>query len=410
MMRVRTVRGLTVAVVVAAGLVACAFDTDRLLMARQGVGADGGGLADGGAGADGRVLTDGAVDVDGDGGDGAAPACNGVDLQTDQSHCGQCGHDCGGGACKGGVCQPFVIVPAVTGGIPMDLALDERRLYWVDDEGSVRRIDKSGQSLKLLHAFGAKPSLPAGISVAASGVYMTITSGNDIADVYFLDRDGDAVAVPKLVFHETGEYHPTGIFARTDVVYWIHETGANNGAILTSDIPVGGAVSQIFPALTTQPWALTADDRYVYWLQPYRGLMRGDIGDPGNQAIVDGCDTITYPGSLVLRDNQLYFVNTSAGGADPAGIWRVNADDTALTGCPLSRVPIATERNALGLAVTKDLVVYTVPTAGAVYATGRSGGAVRTLADGQTTPLRVVADDQAAYFARADGSIVKIAF
>jgi hypothetical protein len=32
-----------------------------------------------------------------------------VDMSTDPSNCGRCGHDCQGGACAGGACQPAVL-------------------------------------------------------------------------------------------------------------------------------------------------------------------------------------------------------------------------------------------------------------------------------------------------------------
>jgi hypothetical protein len=45
-----------------------------------------------------------------------------IDLQTDDSNCGTCGHDCGGaGACKGGTCQPIALANnVVAGGIAID--------------------------------------------------------------------------------------------------------------------------------------------------------------------------------------------------------------------------------------------------------------------------------------------------
>src|SRR5262249_8549300 len=61
------------------------------------------GAVSGDADAEGPIDDAAAMDASPD----AATPCDPAHVADDPHHCGQCGHDCLGGACAHAVCQPF---------------------------------------------------------------------------------------------------------------------------------------------------------------------------------------------------------------------------------------------------------------------------------------------------------------
>jgi hypothetical protein len=105
--------------------------------ADSGNAADSGAATDTGTGAQDSGATDtGPVGCDADAG---MTSCSGtcVDLQTDQSNCGGCGHDCTTGIagqtalCSAGVCQPIVLENLPTGVTTVgQIATDGSNVVW----------------------------------------------------------------------------------------------------------------------------------------------------------------------------------------------------------------------------------------------------------------------------------------
>ena len=55
-----------------------------------------------------------------------------VDLQTEASNCGACGHDCINGRCSNSTCGAFVVTQQPTTGMVAKLATDGTRVIWAD--------------------------------------------------------------------------------------------------------------------------------------------------------------------------------------------------------------------------------------------------------------------------------------
>jgi hypothetical protein len=79
----------------------------------------------------------------GSGGLSSAGAGGTTDLNRDSTHCGRCGHGCGGGKCQDGVCQRWVVASGPTVG-RVQIASDGAYLVWTDDVVGVSLIPVSG--------------------------------------------------------------------------------------------------------------------------------------------------------------------------------------------------------------------------------------------------------------------------
>lgn len=109
--------------------------------------------------------------------DECGDAC--VDRQSDPTHCGECGRECGGAACSKGICQPTVI--ASNQGSPTELAIDATHLYWVNNaSGEVMKAPKQGGAPVTL---ASGQSGPVGLAVDDTHVYFSNATGSQIMKV-----------------------------------------------------------------------------------------------------------------------------------------------------------------------------------------------------------------------------------
>jgi hypothetical protein len=129
-----------------------------------------------------------------------------VDSLRDATHCGRCGHDCGGGACVDGACMPVTVAqldgraaamqlagPAVfvslrtsivrvdvaTGAVVTSttteedpvFAVDETHVYWAGDEadGALRRVPLAGGAAEVL----APVTNAGGLALDEQAVFLT---------------------------------------------------------------------------------------------------------------------------------------------------------------------------------------------------------------------------------------------
>jgi hypothetical protein len=94
-------------------------------------------------------LPDGST-ADGPRGDGGADGgdCK-ADLQTDKKHCGRCGHDCFGGACKAGKCEGIELA-SITDAPLYEIAVSAQhvfvspRILLTTQTGGIWRVPKNG--------------------------------------------------------------------------------------------------------------------------------------------------------------------------------------------------------------------------------------------------------------------------
>lgn len=147
------------------GLAACTLTTDF-----DGLSGGAANTAnDGGQSRDAQTLADGRViDPSGDGGN--LQTCG--DTSSDPHNCGQCKHDCLGGACDSGKCQPFVLAQNLDH--PLGIGLSQGKLY-LGIEGALLEIGTDGKDSKAV----------------VSNVRPKYIWGTD-TDVFF-SRDGDTI-------------------------------------------------------------------------------------------------------------------------------------------------------------------------------------------------------------------------
>ena len=112
-----------------------------------------------------------------------------VDLQTDPSNCGRCGHGCVGGTCAAGACQSWVVTntPATQAGLPIrrggmyggaDMVTDGTNVIWVDEYQGVLQVSATaGTSAPIVNLapFQESPSVSQQGLAMANGVVVWTT-------------------------------------------------------------------------------------------------------------------------------------------------------------------------------------------------------------------------------------------
>jgi len=128
---------------------------------------------------------EGGTKDSGGGGDVAIDSTCGADLQSDAKNCGNCGHDCLGGACTAGVCQP-VLIASSTSIAPYAMVLSGNDLYFTNVRGStfatVFKVDKTqpngNPTLLVDYGTGYTTPLvsgyPFGVAVQGGDFYVSI--------------------------------------------------------------------------------------------------------------------------------------------------------------------------------------------------------------------------------------------
>jgi hypothetical protein len=205
--------------------------------------------------------------------------CSGscVDVSTDGTSCGACGHDCLGGQCLGGLCQPVTLVSGLDD--PTVLALGPTGVFWT--------------------------TYPMAADAGAAAV---MTCGLDGGSVTTLAT-------------ETGL--PSGIAANATHVYW------SNESIGVQQCPVGGCGAG--PTLVAAGPAkdLAIDSTTVYWILEYPGV--------GLSCPLAGCSVGTDGGAdpTTLFSAQPYTQNLAVDGTSIYWAGLSGAYKCPLAGCPL---------------------------------------------------------------------------
>jgi len=141
-----------------------------------------GGVATGGSATGGNQGTGGLVCSSGT---PCGSSC--VNLQTDASNCGACGHSCrySASTCVGGKCQPVTLAtfaPQNVGGITQDSDYIYWSMYPTSDAGTVMRIAKSGTMdpavPQVLAVTGSQPRGPIIVNNVLQWSYSTDGSGS----------------------------------------------------------------------------------------------------------------------------------------------------------------------------------------------------------------------------------------
>lgn len=304
-------------------------------------------------------------------GDGGCPsgrtrcAAGCVDLATDTTNCGYCGH-----ACKGS-CNTSRCVAKVAwdlGAHPSQLVQSGATLFIASDAsgGRVRRLLGVDNAM-LASGVGSNARL----ALSEPYLYWVAPATGKISRVG-TDTSG-------LVDLATGE-PGTGVLATDGASLFFTRTGVS-GTVQKMDA-AGGASATI--ANVASPSALAVDATHVFFsgtASPDVGVWRTDKAGGGRFKIHPG------PASTIVLSGDHAFVYD----VDKSSIVRVAKSGTEAALTLVSQTAIA------GMDVDATHVWYTLP-AGEVYRVSRDGGAKEPVAVAQETPTEIVAGATDAVF------------
>ncbi len=198
-------------------------------------------------------------------GSGASAAC--VNLQTDGTNCGACGHNCQNGGCLNGQCQAAPFATGFTGG-PVAVGPDS---IYVVDYGS------GGRLLRIAKSSGSITPIASGtifnVAVFGSNVYWTASVGTNNSTVTRAALDGSS-PVPIA----TSQVNAGDIAVDSSGAYWVNAgMAASDGAVMR----FGPSDTAPFPFATGLPGpnSIALDANNVYW------LTVGAVGDGSDGAL-----------------------------------------------------------------------------------------------------------------------------
>jgi hypothetical protein len=328
----------------------------------------------------------------------AGVPCNG-NTASDPHHCGQCGHDCLGGACQAGKCQPVVIADGLSS--PVVVAVDDASVYWVTSgvsdgaaataprESTLGRATKNGADRKTLYTTETWRS-PSGLVVDDGFAFYASGSGAIVR----IDKRSGASTV--LVQDPLG---PQGLVLdpAAGSVIWVDELPG------VASLSRSGGTSIVLARTSGHDLALDATSIFVAGTG-IRRLPR--TGCPGGT----DCSTQVVAGAFrhVVADDA-YLV----GAEGSAGVSQIAKESGA-------RSSVTTE-TAEGIALDRDWIYWSTYNASGVIARKRKDSAViEVLATGQSFPAGLTVDDGAVYwctrgtgppelFEKRDGTVMKLA-
>lgn len=232
---------------------------------------------------------------------GAATCCPSgcADLTSDPLDCGECGRDCGGGACMMGVCGEVV----VTATHADHLGVDATHVYLGDSQG-LRRIPKAGGAVAVV------TTQPATYFVLdATHAYLD-NEAVGTQPIYRVPLGGGALETVA-----QSEYYPGTIATDGDKLVWVTQLGQVRWAPKSGP---AGSVSGGFNNLR----GIAADAGVVYWTHPDTGvqLYKAPIATSAPTTLLTSVNTaagVAY--AVAVSGGNVYFAVGTSVYRVPAG-------------------------------------------------------------------------------------------
>jgi hypothetical protein len=383
----------SLAVLPAAALaVACGVTDGEVLVARDAGSPEDAGVADGSVPADGRAL-DSSPDFD-----APSDACAGLDFSGDPHNCGQCGHDCLGGACVASTCGPVLLAT----GAGTAISIDATRVFWAEGaaDGGVLSVAKDGSHPTTIATGQISPD---GTFADANNLFW---SDGASGAIWRANVDGsDPVAL-----YAPGASGGIGIVADATNVYWA-ATYAGEIYSESRDGLADGGGPTVLASSGAYAWGIAQDATHIYWTEeggypvmmpsiPGTIMMVAKDGSSASQLVAGGQ---VDPKFLAVDATGVYWTDLGAG--------------TALRLTPGSTQPQILFHGAqpFGLALdATDLYVSTIGTDnsdGTVVRLPKDGSGVAVvMASGLSWPSELAVDDVAVYWVnQAGGGVMKVA-
>lgn len=253
----------------------------------------------------------------------AADGCE-TQIDVDPSHCGYCGHPCGGAACDMGLCAAVSLTAMQPEAIDA-LGVHQGFLYFTTYDEGIHVVPPAGGAQPLIAGFGGSSShlafdgdyayalgyspgicmnnsgwcviaMPVGESAASvlaesldypfglaiGGAYAFFADHGDGGRVVRVDKTGAGTALMT-----TGE--DIAALASDGVhVYW-----AGAGGVKRVAVDAAGAAPEVIDGTSSGAVALSADQ--VYWASS-NAILRMPKGGGGIEVVVDGMPNTTWIG------------------------------------------------------------------------------------------------------------------
>ena len=183
---------------------------------------------------------------------------------------------------------------------------------------------------------------------------------------------------------------PSHIAVDDTSVYWTEQMG---GAVMR--VPLGGGTPAVV-ANSTLPWNLAVDATSVYWMG--NGVMKAAKGGGPAITLVSQGPILPNAGIAVDATNVYWASGPPAGSS---GLSKVPLDGGTPT------VVAAVMSSAPGPIAIDDASIYYADGSGTVLKVPLAGGAVTTIASGQTNPDAIAVDATSVYWVDNGSTVMK---
>jgi len=245
---------------------------------------------------------------------------NCVDLQTDSTNCGSCGHDCQGSTCSSGFCLPTVAASASS---PIwGLAVTPDSLYWTQQGLGGAVAQKPFGSGTQIQTVADGLADPRGIAVDTINAYWVGYADTSVQQIELIGTPGSQTIDWPLSPPDGGggSYgQPIAVASDGQSVFWV--TYQAPGEILS--LPIGNPGAQaphVIHSGDKNPIALAVDGANVYWadygtpvMPDYNGCIyqidkNSDNGNPPAIALTHDCNEAN-PNGIAIDENNVYWVD-----------------------------------------------------------------------------------------------------